>query len=111
MAKCMDGRRKLDAVRAVMAEAGASEERIVAPFTVNGVEMLLRTLSPERLAALWEWRRSHRHDNVGLCARLIAASVVDAEGNERLTPAEALEMGDVIAEVVVAEVLKRNKIV
>jgi len=82
------GERLLNAVRDQMAECGRPDVQEVARVVVGGASYLVRSLSAERLAALYVWRKSNRTDTRGLYARFVVAALADARGEPLLTAAD-----------------------
>jgi len=81
------GERLLDAVRYQMAESGTPLVPQVSRV-VGGACYLLRSMTEERLAALYVWRKSNRNDTRGLYARFVVAALADARGEPLLTAAD-----------------------
>ena len=83
-----EGERRLEAVREQMEECGAPQVPEVSRVVVRGGSLLLRSLTAERIAAIWAWRRANRTDTAGLYARLIVPSLADASGEPLLSAAD-----------------------
>jgi hypothetical protein len=102
------GARRLEAERVVMERDGAPSIPVTAPFVVNGITVLLRTLTAERRVALAQWRRKHPTDRTGFGWRVIAASVVNDADEELLTVEQVGALDMRVVEALGNEIVKRN---
>jgi hypothetical protein len=93
-----------------MERRGVSDEApAVTPFeAAPGVTVHLRTLPAEHLVALSEYQRRNPGASPDFQARVIAASVVDADGNPVLSVEGARKLPAIVSERIAREIVRIN---